>query len=163
MGVNVNDEGGNISINAVGMDIEDDLVSSSSTTTTTTTITKTSTKGPAVIGTSTTEELRGYTGPVGCPHPMDIADFDMMKQTISSKDFESTRLSIAKQVLQENCLFASQVTEVLTLFDFENTKLEFAKYAYGYTYDTGNYFKVNDAFEFESSVQELNNYISSRN
>ena len=38
---------------------------------------------------------------------------------------------------------------------------DFAKYAYGYTFDLGNYYKLNDAFTFESSISELNNYVNS--
>ena len=53
---------------------------------------------------------------------MDIADFEMMKQTIKSKDFESTRLSIAKQVLQENCLLAGQVNEDSCLYSISKTQ-----------------------------------------
>ena len=47
-------------------------------------------------------------------------------------------------------------------FDFESTKLEYAKFAYDFTYDKGNYFKVNDAFDFESSIEELDEYIHGR-
>lgn len=164
MGIQVDENGGSININANGMDNDDNLIASSSTTTTTThTVTTTTKGGPAIITNSGTDEVKGYNGPVGCHTPMDVADFEMLKQTISAKDFESTRLSIAKQVVQENCLLAGQVNEVLSLFSFENTKLEFAKFAYAHTYDIGNYFKVNDAFEFESSIEELNKYISVKN
>lgn len=45
------------------------------------------------------------------------------------------------------------------LFNFESTRLELAKYAYGHTYDIANYYMLNDAFTFESSIEELNNYI----
>ena len=48
------------------------------------------------------------------------------------------------------------------LFSFEDSKLDFAKYCYGYTYDLGNYYMVNDAFDFESTIEELNNYINQR-
>ncbi|HNS13219.1 MAG TPA: DUF4476 domain-containing protein [Bacteroidia bacterium] len=161
MGVNMNENGGNISIQADGMDMEDDHITSTTTTTTTRTVSSSSTTSTTTPQNPTTIYLQDYNGPVGCPHPMNPSDFTDMKKTISSKDFESTRLSIAKQVLQNNCLFSDQVSEILTLFDFENTKLEFAKYAYAYTYDLGNYFKVSNAFEFESSVEDLNSYISS--
>jgi hypothetical protein len=50
----------------------------------------------------------------------------------------------------------------MLLFDFEQSRLNYAKYAYGYTYDKGNYFNVNDAFDFETSIQELNNHIGNR-
>jgi hypothetical protein len=47
----------------------------------------------------------------------------------------------------------------MKLFDFEATKLTYAKFAYNHTYDIGNYYKVNDAFDFESSVDDLNKSI----
>jgi hypothetical protein len=37
--------------------------------------------------------------------------------------------------------------------------LEFAKFAYAYTYDQGNYYKVNDVFGFESSIRDLEEYL----
>jgi hypothetical protein len=47
----------------------------------------------------------------------------------------------------------------MLLFSFEDTRLEFAQYAYAYTLDLRNYYKLNDAFTFESSIDELNKYI----
>jgi hypothetical protein len=44
--------------------------------------------------------------------------------------------------------------------DFEDTKLQYAKFAYNKTYDIGNYYKLNDAFDFSSSIDELNAYIN---
>lgn len=171
MGINANDGGGSISINASGLGMNDgDMSSSSSTTTTTTTThsTTTTSSGSGMVVTNTPPPptqvvyVQGYSGKVGCPIPMSPGDFGDMKETIRSKDFESTKLTIAKQVLQNNCLTSQQVKEVMTLFDFESTKLDYAKYAYDHTYDIGNYYKINDAFEFESSVTDLSNYISAK-
>ena len=64
--------------------------------------------------------------------------------------------------MNDRCLFVSQVKEIILQFTFEQTRLDFAKYAYDRTYDVGNYFKVNDTFTFESSTEELNDYIDSR-
>ena len=167
MGINVGGEGGSISIHAsgndMGMNSGIDMSSSGSSTTTTTTHTTTTTTNSGgvapVQAPAQVTYVSGYNGATNCPVPMNPADFGSFKESISSKSFENTKLTIAKQVLQNNCLTAQQVKETMGLFDFENTKLDFAKYAYAHTYDTGNYFKVNDAFEFESSVDELNRYI----
>lgn len=169
MGINMGAEGGNISINAsgmkMGMDVQETSVST--TTTTTTTTHSTTSTGTVVAPAPVTAQVpapvvyvSGYNGAIGCPVPMNPTDFSSFKETVSSKDFEQTKLTIAKQVLQNNCLTSAQVREVMGLFDFEATRLDFAKYAYSRTYDIGNYYKVNDAFEFESSVDDLNKYIS---
>jgi hypothetical protein len=88
-------------------------------------------------------------------------DFEQALQSIRSKNFEDSKFTLAKQIISTNCLLSSQVKEIMLLFSFEDTRLDFAKYAFSYTLDLGNYFKVNDAFKFESSIDELNTYIQS--
>lgn len=162
MGMNVGGEGGNISINVsgTGMGIEEESHSTTVHSTTTTTTTQSSTNNynapppPAF--------LPGYTGPVGCPVPMAPNEFADMKNAVQSKTFEDSRMTVAKQVLRDRCILASQVKELMLLFTFEEGRLDIAKYAYDHTYDIGNYFKVNDAFTFETSIDDLNTYIESR-
>jgi hypothetical protein len=101
----------------------------------------------------------GYNGPIGCPMPMSPSDFESAKSSIASKTFENTKLEVAKQIIGSNCLTSDQVKQLMKVFEFESTKLDFAKYAYKRTYDKGNYYKVNDAFEFESSIGDLQEYI----
>lgn len=106
--------------------------------------------------------LPGYNGPIGCPYPVSDATFNEIKRTIEKNSFESTKLSVAKQVIGSNCLLSKDVKEIMDLFSFESSKLEFAKFAYGHTYDLGNFFIVNQAFNFESSVSELEQFIRSK-
>ena len=101
-----------------------------------------------------------YSGPRGCPRPMGTHSFEEALESIRSKTFANTKLTIAKQVVGANCLRCKQVKEIMKLFTFESDKLEFAKFAYKYTWDIKNYFLLNDAFEFESSVDELNRFIN---
>lgn len=106
-----------------------------------------------------TNAVPGYNGPFGCNHPMTSESFADVKTSIAAKSFENSKSIIAKQVISNNCITTAQLKEIIRLFDFESTRLEIAKYAYGYTYDKGNYYKINDAFTFESSITDLNNYI----
>jgi hypothetical protein len=166
IGINVNENGGGMNMNVSGMDPNAGMNSSTTTTTTThsTTVTSTGYPDEPVVATPPTRHVvyvTGYNGPIGCPVPMSSSDFDSFKSSVESKSFEDSKLTIAKQVLNNNCLTSAQVREVMKLFSFEDTRLSFAKYAYGHTYDTGNYYKVNDAFTFESSIDDLNGYINS--
>lgn len=104
--------------------------------------------------------MPGYTGSVGCPWPMKSQDFQRAKQSIENADFSSDKQTIAKQIVNSNCLTAKQVKQVADLFDFESDKLEFVKFAYTHTYDVENYFIINDIFDFSSSIEELDNYIN---
>ncbi|HEY0977857.1 MAG TPA: DUF4476 domain-containing protein [Flavobacteriales bacterium] len=107
--------------------------------------------------------MPGYSGAVGCPQaPMGDAEFSAIKANITDKNFEDTKVSTAKTIAGGRCFSSAQVRELLTLFNFEDSKLDFAKFAYDRTHDIGNYFKVNDVFNFDSSVEDLNQYIRSR-
>lgn len=103
--------------------------------------------------------LQGYNGPKGCNNPVQDASFNSIKNSIDSKDFEDSKLKVAEQVLSSSCFLVSQVKEIMQLFDFEDTKLDFAKKAYLSVYDQGNYYQVNDEFDFESSIDKLDEYL----
>lgn len=106
--------------------------------------------------------MPGYNGPVGCPYPMEAIAFSEAKKSIASKSFSDTKMQLAKQIMRTNCMTTFQVLELIELLSFESEKLELAKYAYDYTYDRGNYYKINDAFGFESSVRELEKYLQQK-
>jgi hypothetical protein len=173
LGINVDGMGGGINMNVSAADLDIDNTSSvHSTTTTTTTTTTHSSDGnfdshaghnhPHSPAPTPVVYLPGYNGPIGCPMPMSPNDFSDLKRTVNSKTFEDTKLTIAKQVVSSQCLLTTQVKDLLGCFTFEANKLEMAKNCYRRTYDIGNYFKVNDVFTFESSTEELNEYIESR-
>lgn len=94
-----------------------------------------------------------------CSYPMSAPDFQSSLESIKAKSFEDSKMQIAKQVTKSNCLKSEQVKQIMQAFTFEETRLEFAKFAYQYTFDKGNYYKVNDAFQFELSIEELDEYL----
>ncbi len=156
VGVGVPGFGMNVNINdGTGLYYEE---STSVTTTTTTTGAPT----PAPVPNNDHYIMPGYNGPIGCPWPMTPGDFEGAKASIKNQSFSDTQFKIAQQIFNSNCLTSAQVKEIMLIFSFEETRLEFAKFAYGRTFDLGNYYKVNDAFTFSSSVDELNAYIMGR-
>ncbi len=103
-----------------------------------------------------------YTGPCNCQQPMSRSAFQRALSTVQSQTFDQTRLDIAKSIARSNCLLASDVKALTAAFEFENYKLDFAKFAYDYTLDVSNYFEVTEAFEYEHTRTELTNYIRQR-
>ena len=85
--------------------------------------------------------------------------FSNTLQSIQGKSFSDTQLRMAKQIVSSNWLTAMQIKEIARIFSFEDTKLELAKYAYGYCYDPNNYWQINDVFSFESTIEELDEFI----
>lgn len=157
MGMSVGGVNAGVNINVNGM--------TGNSTYTETTTTTTTVGGTTSMTTTTGAPVQqqiiyvpGYGGPIGCPIPMDPGAFANAKNSITNASFESTKQDMAKNIIGNNCFTSAQVRELLTLFDFESTKLEIAKFAYPRTYDRGNYFMVNDVFDFDSSRSELSKF-----
>lgn len=157
------DEGVSINVNVggVGGGVNASVGTTGQTTTVTTTTTTTTTSS-GITGGQDVYVMPGYSGAVGCNWPMSEQEFAAARQSVQSKTFEDSKLTVAKQICKGKCLLASQVRDLMLLFDYEETRLDFAKYAYAYTFDIDNYYMVNDAFQYESSIEELNSYIHGR-
>ncbi len=153
--VNGNNNNVSVGVNAGGINMNVNINDNSNVQYSETTTISTST-----VGIEEHYIMEGYNGSYGCPWPMNESDFREALQTIKSKEWDETKLEIAKQLISSNCLFSDQVRDVAELFEWEENKLKFAKFAYQFTYDQGNYFKVSQVFEWENSIKELNNYIS---
>jgi hypothetical protein len=130
-------------------------------TTSTTTTTTTSSSSTTTTGGTTTTTAPAPVVEEGCVYAMSSSDFAAAKKSISGQSFEDGKLKVAKQVLNSNCMSCAQVKEIMGLFSFEETKLDWAKFAYGKTTDPKNYYQLNDGFTFSTSVDDLNEYIES--
>jgi len=169
VGMNINVDGMNMGIN---MNVPDmDVQTSGTTTTTTTRTTTSSTNTNTTVPAHTTRPSEPAntqpsnattSGNGNCTRSMDAASFEKAKQSISSKGFDDTRLSTAKQVAKANCLTTEQIIEIMKVFGFDETRLDFAKYAYDYCFDQNNYYTVSEGFSFDSSTEELNEYIETK-
>ena len=91
--------------------------------------------------------------------PMCEIDFERLKCSVISKNFEHSKLQIARQAIASNHVTTKQVSELMQLLTFESSRLELAEQAYEHTIDKQNYYQVNDSFTFESSISELNHFI----
>jgi hypothetical protein len=93
---------------------------------------------------------------------MTYKEFAMMKDQIKQNTLEKGRLETAKQMTQENILTAIQVAEIARLFNFDNNRLDFAKFAFEYTYDRDAYHVVGDVFVFQKNKEDLQRYIQTK-
>lgn len=153
-GTNANNTNVSVSPNGMGINMNVDVNDQNyNQTTTTTTITS--------FNTTTTNNTNQQQNNNNCTgnYAMSASNFSVAKNTISKQSFDETKLSTAKQIISSNCLTAAQIKELILLFSFEETRLTLAKDAYSRCIDKNNYFLLNDAFNFSSSVEELNNAI----
>lgn len=152
----------NVGIGGVGMNVtiydSNGGMTNGTTTTTTTTSTYSST---TTTGSGNYNDGTITNNNNNCIYGMSESDLRDAKSSISSASFEDTKSSTFKQVVSNKCINTKQVKELLQLFTFEETKLDMAKYAYGYVADPSNFYSINDIFTFDSSKDELSNYVMS--
>jgi hypothetical protein len=90
-------------------------------------------------------------------------EFADMLQSIKKESFNSTKLTLAKNIIKSRpCFSTGQVRDIVNEFSFESGKLEIAKFAYDYTVDKANYYRIADAFTFSSSKEDLMKFIESK-
>jgi hypothetical protein len=157
MNVNVNGVGVNIDVNSTS--VHTNNTSMTSTNTTTTNLGREDVD-MEMYPDSQIVYVANYAGNYGCTIP--TQSLNNIKTAVNNEAFSDDKMIVAKQATQNKCLTADQVTEIANLFDFEDDKLEYAKFAYAYTYDIDNYYKVNSIFNFSSSKSALNEFISKR-
>lgn len=97
--------------------------------------------------------------PVHMEMGMNPRDFDEAMALLSKETFDDTRLATAKQIIANNPMTVNQITQICRLFTYESNKLEWAKFAYPYCVDKNKYYMLNEVFTYDSSKQELNEYI----
>ncbi len=93
---------------------------------------------------------------------MEAGAFSNAKRSINSKSFADDKKTTARQILRSNCMSTAQIKEVMALFSFEDDKLEFAKTAYDRCSDPQNYWKINDAFTFSDSIEQLDEFLQNK-
>jgi Domain of unknown function (DUF4476) len=112
---------------------------------------------PAVYDEPTTVGLNsGYRG------LMTYKEFETLKERVKQNALDNGKLEAAKNLTRANTLTANQVAEIAHLMVLDNNRLEYAKFAYDFTYDRNNYSMVADAMVFTNNRRSLEQFISAK-
>ena len=94
------------------------------------------------------------------PMPMDNQSFAAALQSIKSSAWDETRLSTAKTIATGNYFTVDQVIAICKVFNWEDSKLDFAKFVYKRTLDNNNFFRIGNIFTWDSNKTALNDFIN---
>jgi hypothetical protein len=156
--INVNMAGVGINMNVSGMD-NGTTTTSQTTSYTTTTTSSSSSSNSQPVKNNTVSNQQVATTNTGCKAAMTPSNFETMKKSVESKPFSETKMSTAKIATKNNCVSVNQVKEICKLFSMDEDKLDYAKYAYDYCVDKGNYFQVSEVFSFSTTTDEFNEFL----
>lgn len=109
-----------------------------------------------LIDTTEHFQMADYNGKIGCPWPLKDDEFANFKINLNNQRLEDGKLQFAKDYLTNQCLIAKQIAEVLLVFEYEETKLDFAMFIYPRTFDLDNFItEIRPRFKFENSLDQL--------
>jgi len=115
------------------------------------------------------KELASFTGTTSAvisndpPCEVSAADFQAAKTQISKESFNNTKINLAKQIIKsKKCFKTQQIIELLTLFTISTSKMDIAKFAFDYTSDKENYYKVADSFSFSADKDNFLQFLKTK-
>jgi hypothetical protein len=148
----------NTKVNVMGMDIMDVQIQETNTNTNS----SSNSNQQQVESVPQNQNNGGQSKPSSCTFPISGSEYGKVSASIKSQSFEETQLKIAKQAIKANCMSTAQIKGICKMFSFEESKLEFAIYAYSFCTDKNNYYNLNDVFSFSTSVDSLNEAIENK-
>lgn len=101
----------------------------------------------------------------GSPCIISNNEYATLVQVIRQENISENRLQVAKNLVHSySCLSVEQVRGIVKLFDFDDDRLEMAKFLYDLTAGEARrqYFLVGNEFTFSSTRQELAKFIRLR-
>ena len=88
--------------------------------------------------------------------PMNNVDFQNFYNSVQRANFDDDKLVVIRSVVNSgNRLTCDQIVRILKLMDFDAKRVDAAVEMHKSVYDSNNWFKVYDAFEFSSYRNEL--------
>jgi len=89
-------------------------------------------------------------------------DMEDLHSRVASRITDSDKEKLMKTAADGRTVNTSQIREMLGWLSFDDTKLDFAKWAYSSISDRQNYWKLEDAFSFSATKDDFNKSIRNR-
>lgn len=90
---------------------------------------------------------------------MSTGRYQSLIEQIRKSSFESSKENVAKVAVRDNQLTVEQMKGIVAEFSFESTKLNFIKSNYQHLVDKKNVYMIFDVFTFQSSKDELTEFL----
>lgn len=100
------------------------------------------------------------TAPVG--NSFSSQDMSDLQSRVAARITDSDKKGLMQTSIEGRTVSTEQVRRMMGWLSFDDTKLELAKWAYDYTADKQNYWKLEDAFSFSATKEAFNKSIRSR-
>ena len=94
--------------------------------------------------------------------PMSKGDMDGLKSMVRGKEGDAEKVQLIESQTSGKSFTVDQLSKMLSWLKDDNSKLDFAKWAYPYTTDKENYKKLGSYFTKGDYLKQLDDFIQSR-
>jgi len=174
--VNISMPGVSIKTNMGGIDMKVEEPEEEHTVVTTTRTTKTTRNGQVTTTKKTTgrptapnigPEVEQAPAPAPAAStkakPISATGYTSLINNIKRQGFDDSKVKIARLAFKNNAFSTKQITEIVKLVNFEQSRLDLAKAAYDNCTDKESFMDVSEAFNFSSSTEELTTFLEAKN
>jgi len=84
---------------------------------------------------------------------------DQLKTRVMDKKTDTERMKLMKDALSSEKMTTGQVSAMMDWYNFEDSKVEFAKWAYPNTVDKENFTSLENKLTYKDYVDDLDNFI----
>ncbi len=89
-------------------------------------------------------------------------DMQTLEDRVQDRMHNTDKVKLMKSVLNDRTYTTEQVRTMLEWLSFDDSKLDFATWAYNNVVDKKNYWKLEDTFSFSSTKDKFSDYITAR-
>lgn len=99
-----------------------------------------------------------YPAPVACDKVINDSILERQITLLKENHIEFNRIKDAKWFISNNCLCVDQTKKIFTIFDYEDSKLELAEFAYNYLYDKNNFMRFSTSLKHKIDQLKLEEF-----
>lgn len=91
---------------------------------------------------------------------IDDEELDKIKKKVEAKSTDTDKMLALKTALKNEKITVNQVSYILSWLMFENSKLDFAKWAYAVTADKAYYDDLKPTFSYKTSIDDFEAFLN---
>ena len=103
--------------------------------------------------------IPSYSGYINCNKGTLLNDVENLVEAVNDEPFGDDKLKVIKQATMQTCLRVSDIEKLIEAFNHSSEKMELLKWAWDYTYDIDNFYKLSSSLTFSGDKDELDQFI----
>lgn len=103
--------------------------------------------------------IPSYSGYINCNKGALFNDLNNLLNAVNNESFSEDKLKVIQQATKHTCISVSALEALMEEFTHSSDKMMLLKWAWDYTYDIDNFYKLSSSLTFSGDKEELDQFI----